>query len=45
MFFLEGVNYGGQGQGNSCTVTGRYVMANTPVGALIDPYDPEEPYP
>lgn len=40
MFFIEGITCQGQGQGNSCTVTGTYVKAAVDVEALIGPYDP-----
>lgn len=40
MFFIEGINCTGQGQGNTCDVTGKYVEAAVDIEALIGPYDP-----
>ncbi len=40
MFFIEGVQCTGQGQGSSCSVVARYAKTDTDVNAMIGPYDP-----
>lgn len=38
LFFLEGYTCGGQGQGNSCDVVGRYAKADTDIGGIVGIY-------